>query len=399
MRRGSTDEFPKDGSTHGLQPATAHFDRVQRAWVLSRYADVLAALREPRLCQVGPPANAGRRTCDERAQAQKRAEVRATLTSSRLTEWHGQILFLTHRMIGQLPKHHVIDLVQDFIRPWSLAVSLTVNGFNPAEKRRLTGLASYLLGGEKECHNSVLRSRAATALAELRSSLPTRVGPTQVCKSAFRFLFQILHYSIAAASLELPKRLANAEFEKLDRTGAIPMGKSVFLGTSQTISFFLANAWLALLRNPAQLVRLRAEPDLMPRAIEELLRYAGVVHTLFRRATADVDLAGVRISKNERVVLRVGAANRDPAQFPEPDRLNITRRATGQLGLGAGPHSCVGALLVRMAAGIATTAFVSELAVTEMNSSIEWYRNCNVSTPASIRVLLQESRPHVNAQE
>jgi cytochrome P450 len=212
-------------------------------------------------------------------------------------------------------------------------------------------------------------------------------------------LFQILHYSIAAASLELPKRLANAEFEKLDRTGAIPMGKSVFLGTSQTISFFLANAWLALLRNPAQLVRLRAEPDLMPRAIEELLRYAGVVHTLFRRATADVDLAGVRISKNERVVLRVGAANRDPAQFPEPDRLNITRRATGQLGLGAGPHSCVGALLVRMAAGIATTAFVSELAVTEMNSSIEWYRNCNVSTPASIRVLLQESRPHVNAQE
>jgi hypothetical protein len=210
-----------------------------------------------------------------------------------------------------------------------------------------------------------------------------------MCKSAFRVLSQVLHCSIATASFTLPKHLANAEFEKLDRKRAIPLGKSVFLGTSQTIPFFLANAWLALLRHPAELAHLCAEPDLMPRAIEELLRYAGVVHTLFRQATAKVDVAGVRILENERVILKMASANRDPEQFPEPDRLNVARYLTGQLALGAGSHSCVGAVLVRMAAGIATSAFVHELAAAEPSGAVEWYCNRTICSPASVRILLR----------
>lgn len=392
--RGPLGWSGRAADTQPLQPRNAHFDRAQNAWVLSRYADVLAALREPRLCQVGPRAESGSGFCDKRKQSQKRAEARATLTHSKLAEWRGRIELLTHSMIGQLPEDRSIDLVHEFIWPWSLAVTLIINGLDAIHSHRLADLAYYLPGGEADCHNAVLRSRAAAALAELRWSLPKRVGVTQICKLAFRVLFRLVHCSIATVSFALPKRVANAQFEKRDRKRAIPLGKSVFLGTSQTIPLFLANAWLALLRHPAELARLRAEPDLIPRAIEELLRYAGVVHTLYRQATANVDLAGVRILENERVILKVASANRDPAQFPEPDRLDVTRRVTGQVALGAGPHSCVGASLVRMAAGIATSGFVAELAVAETGGPVEWYRNRTVCSPASVPVRLQRLRPN-----
>ena len=94
----------------------------------------------------------------------------------------------------------------------------------------------------------------------------------------------------------------------------------------------------------------------MPGAIEELLRYAGIVRRVFRRATADIDLGGVRIAEGELAVLMLASANRDPEQFPDPDRLLLARPAAGHVSLGTGRNSCVGALLIRLAASVATGA-------------------------------------------
>ena len=94
-----------------------------------------------------------------------------------------------------------------------------------------------------------------------------------VCKSAFKTLSQTLQYSTASVSLACGGRLADAQFEKLLKKGTT-LNKSVFLGTSQTLPAFLSTAWLALLRHLTEYARLRAEPYLMPRAIEELLNYA-----------------------------------------------------------------------------------------------------------------------------
>jgi cytochrome P450 len=155
----------------------------------------------------------------------------------------------------------------------------------------------------------------------------------------------------------------------------------------------LANAWLALFRHPSELARLRAEPVLMPRAIEELLRYAGLARTLFRLATEDVDLGGIRIAEGQRVRLMLASANRDPAQFPDPDRVDFTRRPTGQLALGAGPHSCVGAFLIRMAATVATDAFVRNFVEADMNGPIEWRGGSGFQSPASLYASIHRA-PH-----
>jgi hypothetical protein len=153
----------------------------------------------------------------------------------------------------------------------------------------------------------------------------------------------------------------------------------------------LTSAWLALFRHPDEFARLRDQPELMPRAIEELLRYAGIVHTVFRQAVATMDLAGVRILANERVVLKLGSANRDPVQFPEPHRLDVTRRPTSRIVLGAGPHSCLGAALVRFGANIATRALVEKFVLAEMSDAVEWHRDFMVCSPLSLNVLLRRS--------
>ncbi|MFE0043763.1 cytochrome P450 [Streptomyces albireticuli] len=111
----------------------------------------------------------------------------------------------------------------------------------------------------------------------------------------------------------------------------------------------LALGVLALLRDPAQLAALRADSALTGSAVEELLRYAGVVHHgPTRTALEDVGIDGVLVKKGEIVTVSLAAANRDPARYTDPDALDVTRRATDHLGFGHGLHRCLGRQLARV---------------------------------------------------
>lgn len=112
----------------------------------------------------------------------------------------------------------------------------------------------------------------------------------------------------------------------------------------------------ALLADPGQLAALRADPDLAGPAAEELLRYLGVADPLLRSALEDVEVEGELIRAGETVTVSVQAANRDPRRFPDPDRLDIRRRATGHLSFGHGPHQCLGQQLGRVEMTVALPA-------------------------------------------
>ncbi|QYA99216.1 cytochrome P450 [Streptomyces anulatus] len=112
----------------------------------------------------------------------------------------------------------------------------------------------------------------------------------------------------------------------------------------------------ALLADPGQLAALRADPDLAGPAAEELLRYLGVADPLLRSALEDVEVEGELIRAGETVTVSVQAANRDPRRFPDPDRLDIRRRATGHLSFGHGPHQCLGQQLARVEMTVALPA-------------------------------------------
>jgi cytochrome P450 len=334
----------------------ARFDPALNAWILTQYADVLAALREPRLCQIASQKKSESDIGNKATPSQKRDEVRAALSQSSLLEWHGQIELLAVSMLDRLPTDRPVDLVREFIRPWCLAISALITGVDRMHCRSLADLARDLPGGDAECYNSVLKSRIDSSVSELSKNF--RRGAMRGCTSAFRAMAQTLRYSIATFSLSLRQRFAKAKLKKFVEQGIVP-DESLFVGTSQTLPAFLSTAWCALFRDPGECARLRAAPDLMPRAIDELLRYAGIVHTLFREATADLELDSILIRRNERLILKLGSANRDPARFSEPNRLDLNRPLKGQLGLGAGPHACPGMSLVRMATDTATRAFIN----------------------------------------
>jgi len=116
----------------------------------------------------------------------------------------------------------------------------------------------------------------------------------------------------------------------------------------ETTANLIAVGLYYLLQNPEQMAQLRADPSKIPAAVEELLRYVSPVHTLARRTLQEVTIRGVTIPPNTRIYLLVGAANRDPAKFLDPEKLDINRPPARSLGFGYGIHFCVGAALARL---------------------------------------------------
>jgi cytochrome P450 len=124
----------------------------------------------------------------------------------------------------------------------------------------------------------------------------------------------------------------------------------------------LGNALLCFAENPDQFELLRQEPSLARKAFEEVVRLESPVQTFFRTTTRDVEVEGLTIPEGEKVLLFLGAANRDPRQWEEPDRFDITRRASGHVGFGAGIHSCVGQMMARLEGEIMLTELAGRAA-------------------------------------
>lgn len=130
----------------------------------------------------------------------------------------------------------------------------------------------------------------------------------------------------------------------------------LFVAGHSTTTNLIGNSVIALLRNPGQLELFRTEPDLAADAVEELVRYDTPTHMSFRYAFADVELGeGTVVREGEQVLIVRGAANRDPAAFPEPDRLDLRRPDNRHIGFGAGIHICLGSALARLQARVALT--------------------------------------------
>jgi len=154
---------------------------------------------------------------------------------------------------------------------------------------------------------------------------------------------------------DLISRLVAAEESRQRLTEDEMLGTVALLlvAGNETTTHLISSSMLALLRNPEQIARLRAEPSLLPSAIDEMLRYTGPVHTTRRTAREDVSLGDARISRGEVVVGILAAANRDPDKYADPDRLDVASNPTDHVAFGDGIHFCLGAALARLEGQIA----------------------------------------------
>jgi cytochrome P450 len=324
-------------------------------WLLTGYAEVEAALADPRLAK--DPRNA--HSPDELARAPALPEETRYMRSNLLYRDppdHTRLRRLvskafTPRTVERLrPRVQAIadalldaaagrggmDVIGEYAFPLPITVIAEMLGIPAADRERFRDWSDVLL----------------TAIA------PQPMGPAVV--EAARGLRQYLEARFEerrrAPSGDLISGLLQAE-EAGDRLGTEELQGMVYLllvaGYETTVNL-IGSGVLALLQHPGQLARLRGDPALLPSAVEELLRFcAPVMMSTLRYAAEDVALGGAVIPKGGMVFVVIGAANRDPARFASPDDLDITRAVNKHLAFGHGVHYCLGAPLARMEGEIA----------------------------------------------
>jgi cytochrome P450 len=188
-----------------------------------------------------------------------------------------------------------------------------------------------------------------------------RGGVARSVKQIRGYLRELIHkkrltLSADAASDDLLSALIRASDhgEHLNEDEAAAMAFILLFAGFETTVNLIGNGTLALLRHPAQLARITADPGLLENAVEELLRYDGPVEfATWRFTTEPVQVGGTAIPAGEPVLIVLAAADRDPARFTAPDTLDVTRNAAGHLALGHGIHFCLGAPLARLEGRIA----------------------------------------------
>ena len=167
--------------------------------------------------------------------------------------------------------------------------------------------------------------------------------------------------------------LAELEGDKLTEEEMVSNCVTILIGGHETTTYLIANGMVALLRHDDQLRLLQDNPQLAESATEEFLRYDGPFQRNRRIATRDTCIGGMRIGKDQLIMQLLGAGNRDPAQFAEPDRLDIRRKPNKHLAFGYGPHFCVGAPLARLEAPSAFRGLLGRLRNIRLASdSLSW---------------------------
>lgn len=184
--------------------------------------------------------------------------------------------------------------------------------------------------------------------------LDTKNSPQDVQaagRELYGYLAGLIDRKLAAPGDDLISRLLADRVE----TGEVQVAELVsitlllLVGGHETTAAMIAGGVLTLLRNPAQLARLRADPSLMPGAVEELLRYLTVAQVgTFRVAAADMEIGDVHVRAGDGVVLDLTSGNHDETAFPEPEAVDITRGARRHVAFSHGPHNCVGQSLARL---------------------------------------------------
>jgi cytochrome P450 len=327
-----------------------------RAWVVTRYADVRTVLTDPRLAKdvhrwpgggrsrpseatgvyahmlhADPPDHTRLRRLVQKVFAPRRAALRP-----RAEEIAAGLL---DEMAAA--RDDVIDLLGAYARPLPIAVLCELLGIPVGDRARIAvTVAAY---DEPAEHQRVERELAAyfTKLIAAR-----RAEPGDDLVSAL----VVARDNVGAAG---------AAHELTGNEILSTVYLLVMAGFDTTVNL-IASGTLALLTHPEQMAQLRQDPSLLPAAVEELLRFTNPVnHANDRFTTEDVPVGDVVIPAGEWVLPATSSANRDPAQFPDPDRLDLGRYASGHLAFGHGVHYCLGAPLAGMEAEVALGALLA----------------------------------------
>ncbi len=314
-----------------------------RTWLVTRYADVRAALTDPRLCKdwagkLQPPdwspdpvtayLTVHLLNLDPPDHTRLRKLVSKAFTARRVAGLRPRVEAITASLLDAMAGRDEADLIEAFAFPLPITVICELLGIPASDQETFQAWSHAVVssvGTQEDFH--------ATGLA------------------MYRYFTDLVAAKRQAPADDLLSALIAARDagDSLDERELIAMLFLLLIAGHETTTNLIASGALALLTNPPELARLRADPSLLPGAVEELLRYVNPLNHATERFTVEpVEIGGVTIPAREWVLCVTSSANRDPARFDSPDALDVGRDAGGHLAFGHGIHYCLGAPLARL---------------------------------------------------
>ncbi|MGO1050350.1 cytochrome P450 [Crossiella sp. CA198] len=363
------------------------------AWLVTRYADVREVLGDPRrfssrsgaaghiLANMPPdsPVEQGdffKMDGPEHVRF-RRVFAPAITTVRRIEEFRPMVRRTADELLdGLAGETGPIDLHERFSKPLTSSVIAELLGVPYADRAMFQRVAETLFSGETDVDElNAVRFPLYDYVADLARARRSEPGE------------DVLSVLVTRG------REHQQPFNDLELT---KMAVGLLVAGYDTTASSITYGVLALLANQAQFDRLAADPALAAGAAEELLRLLSVGAGLLRVATEDTEIAGQPIAAGEYVVVAVQAANHDPAQFPEPEQLDIERRTTSHLGFGHGPHQCVGQQIARLELTTALATLpqrVPTLRLAVPQEEIRFKADTTVYGPTALPVTWDEIRP------
>jgi pimeloyl-[acyl-carrier protein] synthase len=341
-----------------------HWDRFLQTWVVTRYVDVITVLhsfsadRTPTPEQLSAMGLSGLNPIaavmvkqmlfmDAPAHTRLRGLASVAFTPQRVRALRSHIQEIVDQLLDRVVSLGALDVIADFAAPMPAIVT------------------AEMLGVPTEDHVDLKKWSAdfAEMLGNFQHN-PDRIP--RVLESTNRL---VDYFKNAIASMrEHPREglihsfmTAELDGDRLSEEEIVANCVVTMVGGQETTTNLIGNGLLTLLRNPEQMEKLREDVDLVPSAVEELLRYESPSQHTGRIAREDVDLGGRKIRKGQAVMAIMAAANRDPERFPDPDKLILDRKDNKHVAFGWSSHFCFGAPLARMEAQISFETLLRRL--------------------------------------
>lgn len=358
------------------------WDEGTNSWVITGYTEVLSALRDNRLSAarffidttwfpeevrdtLKPVTLALTRQIlflDPPDHTRLRGLVAKAFTPRVLESLRPRIQGIVDQLLDAVQKQGQMDLMRDFAYPLPAIVIAELLGVPPEDREQFiawTGSFGTLLGESNLTMEGAIQ--ALLGVAEFIEYFRKTIAQRRTAPKD-DFLQDLIATEEQGDRLTEEELLANCVL--------------LLAAGHGTTTHLLGNGMLALLTHPDQLQALRDHPAMISLAVMELLRYESPVQLTSRLAKENIQIGGKQISAGQEILLCLGAANRDPAQFDEPDRLNLSRQENRHLAFGQGIHYCLGAPLARLEAEIAFNTLVKRLHAPRLQTGeLEWTKS------------------------
>lgn len=366
------------------------WDPYLHAWVLTRYADVadvllrfkadrtptpsrLAALGMQRLAPIAQVMVRQMLFMDPPQHGRVRGLAAAAFTPRRVALLRDHIRHITDALVDRIAGRGRADVMADLANPLPAIVTAEMLGVPTADHELL--------------------KRWSADFAEMLGNFQHNPGRTD---QVLRSVDEMTRYFHAAVDRQAGKpadgligALCEAEVDgdRLSDDEVVANVIVTMVGGQETTTNLIGNGLLTLLRNPGAPAQLRDDPGLMPSAVEELLRYESPSQHTARLAPADTVIGGQHIEAGQAVIAVMGAANRDPQRFEDPDRLDLARTDNRHLAFGWATHFCFGAPLARMEAQIAFETLLRKLPDLRLEPTpLRWRPNLGLRGLTELRV-------------